>query len=475
MLSGPETQMYEADTFKTLLRNLLYVFRRRVWIIALSAVALSGVAVGLSFAQTPTYEASIKVLVGQKGGTDQPLSVTDLQLLTQTVVEAAATRPVADAVIQRLDLQTTPQTFLDNLDAEQVEATQFVELTYTDTDPEKARRVANTIGQVLSDRMTAIDTGDTTLTAGVWETAALPRDPASPAPVRNGIVALVAGVLLGAMLAFLLEYLDDTWRSPEEVEHISGKTNLGAIPRVGALEARPQGMGQRHEKPQGKTGGNVAGGLVTLIDPTSPPAEAYRTLRTNLFYSFVDEPPKAIVMTSASSREGKSFICANLGVVLAQVEKSTLIIDCDLRQPSVHKIFGVNNTFGVTDVVAGQRDWREVLHEPLPSLRVITAGTLPLDPANILSSQRFSELLAQVRQEFDYVLLDTAPMKIGPDAAIVSHQGDGTLLVVDKQNTRKWDLQRSMRSLQTVEAHVLGTIMNKVEPQEIPYYYGYNA
>jgi receptor protein-tyrosine kinase len=234
-------------------------------------------------------------------------------------------------------------------------------------------------------------------------------------------------------------------------------------------------MGQRHEKAQGKTGGNVAGGLVTLIDSTSPPAEAYRTLRTNLFYSFVDEPPKTIVMTSASSREGKSFICANLGVVLAQAEKSTLIIDCDLRQPSVHKIFGVNNTFGVTDVVAGQRDWREVLHKPLSSLQVITAGTLPLDPANILSSQRFSQLLAQVRQEFDYVLLDTTPMKIGPDAAIVSHQGDGTLFVVDKHNTRKWDLQRSMRSLQTVEAHVLGTIMNKVEPQEIRYHYGYNA
>lgn len=469
--AGPKATMHDVEGPKALLQNLLRVFHRRMWIIALSAVVLTGAAVGFSVLQTPTYEASIKVLVGQESGTDVPVDVFALQQLTQTVVEAASTRPVAEAVIQRLDLPTTPSTLLDNLDAEQVEATQFVEITYTDTNPEMAKRVVDTIGQVLSDRMSDINTGDTTLTAEVWEHATLPQDPVSPAPVRNGIVALVAGVLLGAMIAFLLEYLDDTWRSPEEVERVSAKPNLGVVPKAGNLEAGSRWLGQQQKKAQDKTGGVLSRSLVTLLDPTSPSAEAHRTLRTNLFYSFAGNPPKSIVVSSAGPREGKSFVCANLGVVLAQAEKSTLVMDCDLRQPSVHKVFGLNNTFGVVDVLAGQCSWQEVLHEPLSGLQVITAGTLVPDPASALSSQQFSELLAQVRQEFDYVLLDTPPLDVGSDAAIVAHRGDGTLLVVDAQSTRKWALRQSTSSLETVGAHVLGTIMNNVEPQENGYYY----
>jgi capsular exopolysaccharide synthesis family protein len=176
-------------------------------------------------------------------------------------------------------------------------------------------------------------------------------------------------------------------------------------------------------------------------------------------------------VSSVGAREGKSSVCANLATVLAQAENRTLIVDCDLRHPSMHKIFGVHNSFGMVDVVAGQRKWQEVLHEPLQGLMVMTAGTLPPDPATLLGSEHFVELLAQVNQAFDYVLLDTAPIATASDATIIAHQGDGILLVVDAQSTRKWGLRQSIRSLETVEANLLGTVMNRVESNENVNYY----
>jgi capsular exopolysaccharide synthesis family protein len=464
--------MYRADITSLPLMHLISVIRRRIWTVVAVAAVLTGGVVVFSLAQTPRYEASIRIVVGQASGSDVPVDVFSLQQLTQTVTEAANTRLVANDVIKKLDLSMSPDTLLDNLKVEQIKATQFVEITYTDTDPQRAQRVADAVGEALSDRMSELDTGDATLTAKVWEQALLPKQPVSPKPVRNGFVALAAGVLLGASLALLLEYLDDSWRSPEELEQISGRPNLGMLPEVRSLEAESR-KARGQQKILDRNGDvSLPKSLVTVQDSASSSAEAFRTLRTNIFYSFIDNPPKAIVVSSAGTHEGKSFVCANLGAVLTQTEKSTLIMDCDLRQPDVHKIFGVGNSFGVADVVAEPRSWKEVLLEPLPGLKIMTAGTLPPDPASLLGSQRFVELLAQVCREFDYVLLDTAPLSTGSDAAIIAHGGDGILFIVDAQHTRKWVLRRSISRLDTVGANVLGTIMNKVESHENGYPYG---
>jgi polysaccharide biosynthesis transport protein len=472
MLPESKARMYRSDTTSLPLMHLISVIRRRIWTIVAVAVVLTGVVVGFSLVQTPRYETSIRIVVGQASGSDVPVDVFSLQQLTQTVSEAANTRPIANDVINKLDLSMSPDTLLDNLNVEQIKATQFVEITYTDTDPQRAQRVADAVGEALSDRMSELDTGGATLTARVWEQAKLPEQPVSPKPVRNGFVALAAGVLLGAMLVFLLEYLDDSWRSPEELERMSGRPNLGMLPEVRNLEAESR-KARQQQNILDRNGDVLPESLVTLQDSASSSAEAYRTLRTNLFYTFIENPPKAIVVSSAGTREGKSFVCANLGAVLTQAEKSTLIMDCDLRQPGVHKIFGVGNSFGVADVVAGLRIWKDVLLEPLPGLKIMTAGTLPPDPAGLLGSQPFVELLAQVCQEFDYVLLDTAPLSAGSDAAIIAHGVDGILFVVDAQHTRKGALRRSISSLETVGANVLGTIMNKVESHENAYPYGY--
>jgi capsular exopolysaccharide synthesis family protein len=201
---------------------------------------------------------------------------------------------------------------------------------------------------------------------------------------------------------------------------------------------------------------------VALREPDGAASEAFRTVRTNLFYSLVDEPPKVITVTSPHPREGKSFVCANLGVVLAQAEKNTLVVDCDLRRPVLHDFFGERNLRGIVNILAGEVGLEEVWLEPLLGLKVVCVGPVPLHPAELLSSRRFAEFLRQAREGFDYVLLDVPPTQVVADAAIIAAQGDGVLLVFDAQHTLKRTVRRSVRSLETVGANVLGTVMNNM-------------
>lgn len=214
--------------------------------------------------------------------------------------------------------------------------------------------------------------------------------------------------------------------------------------------------------------------LITALDPNSVASEAYRTLRTNLLYAFIDNPPKVIVMTSPSPGEGKSTTCANLGVVLAQAAKHVLILDCDFRKPIMHEIFGLRNLQGAINVLAEELSLQEVWNEPVKGLKVVPVGSIPPNPAEILGTQRFSEFLAGVRKEFDYVLVDTSPVGMVSDPVILATQADGVLLVLDAQNTRKESVRQAMRSLEAVGANVIGTVMNNTEVPKGGYYqYGY--
>ena len=210
--------------------------------------------------------------------------------------------------------------------------------------------------------------------------------------------------------------------------------------------------------------------LVTILDPDSAASEAYRTLRTNLLYALAYHPPKVIVLTSPGRGEGKSATCANLGVLLSQVGKNVLIVDCDWRNPPQHKIFGSRDTAGIADVVAGKLNLQEVWQEPLPGLKVIVAGAVTTNPAELVSSERFAEFISQVRQQFDYVLVDCPPVGLTPDPLILAAQADGVLLVFDAQNTRKRAFRQSLRRLEIVGANVLATVMNNVDASDYPFF-----
>jgi capsular exopolysaccharide synthesis family protein len=214
--------------------------------------------------------------------------------------------------------------------------------------------------------------------------------------------------------------------------------------------------------------------LVALTEPNSPAAETYRALRTNLLYGFIDDPPRTIVLTSPGAGEGKSITTSNLGIVLAQAGKSTLIVDCDVRRPAVHKIFGLPNAKGLVDILGEKLQLHEVWQKPLENLNVITTGLIPFNPAELLGSRRFAGFLSQARGEFDYVLMDTSPLQSVSDPIILASQADGVLLVFDAQNTRKRAVVQSIRSLEAVGVNVLGTVMNgaKASKQD-DYRYGY--
>lgn len=229
-------------------------------------------------------------------------------------------------------------------------------------------------------------------------------------------------------------------------------------------------LGKRSQKR--RNGNDYTDGLVTMTDPAGVASEAYRSLRTNLLYAVVDKPLRVVLVTSPGASEGKSTTCANLANVLAQAGNETLLIDADLRRPSVHKFFGLRNFRGVMNVLIGENEFSEILVEPLPSLKVAPTGPVPSNPSEILGSSRFADLLKEARNGFDYVIIDSPPVGVVPDPLILAAQSDAALLVLDAQGTRKDSLRKAMRSLQSVGASVIGTVANNLEEGKNPGYYG---
>lgn len=237
MYPGTPTPPSESPPAEPLppLRDLFRVIWKRMWVIVVVLILCVGASLGFSIVQPPAYESSIKLLVGQEREADTPGDlggeVQGLQQFTQTMTTAVETRPVADAVIGRLSLGISSEAFLRNLDAEQIGATQFIQVTYTDPNPEQARRIVNAVGEVFSEQVSGVSPGNNDLTAVVWERATSPGKLVAPDTLRNTLLALLLGLLLGVSLVFLLENLDNSWRSLDELEQVSGVPTLGVITR----------------------------------------------------------------------------------------------------------------------------------------------------------------------------------------------------------------------------------------------------
>jgi capsular exopolysaccharide synthesis family protein len=210
----------------------------------------------------------------------------------------------------------------------------------------------------------------------------------------------------------------------------------------------------------------LSGQLVTLLDPAAVASEAYRSLRTSLLYAVANAPPTVILITSPGLMDGKSTTCANLAVVLAQAGKETLVIDGDLHEPSLHKIFGVPNVNGMVNVLSGEYDLSEMCTELFPGLKVLSTGPIPPNPAELLISGRLAPLIGQARQSFDYVLIDSPPTELVSDPMIISTQADAVMLVLNSEETSKASMHRAVHDLEAVGANVVGTVMNKAPKAE---------
>jgi capsular polysaccharide biosynthesis protein len=219
------------------LRDVRQAILRRLWVVLLVVLVFLGATLGVTLWQTPVYEASAKLVLDQKRvvaqDSDLQNNTEGLQLILPSVVEAIPTRPVAEEVIQRLELRMKPGELLENLSVEQEGSTLFIQLSYKDADPERAQQIVNTVGAVSSERIPEVIGSAYDVTVTMWEDASVPTTPAGPDPVRNAALALIFGLMLGTGLALLTEYMDDRLRSPEKVEQITGIPTFGAVPDFG--------------------------------------------------------------------------------------------------------------------------------------------------------------------------------------------------------------------------------------------------
>lgn len=217
--------------------------------------------------------------------------------------------------------------------------------------------------------------------------------------------------------------------------------------------------------------------LIAHLKPKSPIAEAYRMLRTNITFSSIDKDIKSIVVTSSAPSEGKSTTMANLAVTIAQTGKHVLLIDCDLRKPSVHKNFGIMNLNGLTNVIAEHKDYRQCIQNvEVDNLDIMTSGPIPPNPSELLGSRRMDEFVKMVTKDYDMVLIDAPPVGAVTDAAILSTKVDGTILVVSSGSTDISLAQRAKQLLEKVQANIIGVVLNNISEQTVgSYYYHYYA
>lgn len=215
--------------------------------------------------------------------------------------------------------------------------------------------------------------------------------------------------------------------------------------------------------------------FVVEKQPKSIAAEAYRSLKTNIQYSSFDKEYKTIVVTSANPGEGKSTTAGNLALTLAEGEAKVLLVDCDMRKPSMHKNFRVTNTYGISDVLLQRQKVMDVAHVYNKNLSIITAGKIPPNPAEMLASKAMTLFLKEMKEHFDYVVLDTPPVQAVADAQILSTKVDGALVVVRAGVTKKDDVHNSVASLKKVNANIIGTVLHAVDNSRNKYYYYYGS
>ncbi|TXH71067.1 MAG: polysaccharide biosynthesis tyrosine autokinase [Thiothrix sp.] len=292
----------------------------------------------------------------------------------------------------------------------------------------------------------------------VVDPAVIPFEVHKPNKKLNTALGAALGLFLGLITAFLLEFMDDRVRHAEDTEKLLGLPVLGIVPRSKIKEAKKLA-------------------LLTQTDPRSAFAEAFRSLRTNLLFSTKDGTPKVLAITSAAASEGKSTTAVNLATVMAQTGKKVLLVDTDLRNPSIHKRLDLDNSKGLTNYLTGQDSYEAVLqHTQIPDVDVITAGPMSPNPVELLSSGRLAELFSLVHEgSYDMVVVDMPPVLGLADALIISNQATATILSIAMGETKKQALVGAFKRLRQARVNVIGTVASKAKQGTgYGYHYDYN-
>ena len=302
----------------------------------------------------------------------------------------------------------------------------------------------------------------------IVDAARKPTVPAEPNIPRNLTFALALGLTAGVGLAFVLEALDNTVHTPEQAQAISALPSLGMIP-LGSL------IGEVGAPRLAVASSKEAVELVTQARPQSQMAESYRALRTSLLLTSLGTPPKVILVTSALPQEGKTTTSMNTAIVLAQKGSRVLIIDADMRRPSVHKALGMGPRTGLSNVLTGSAQLHQAIVRStlIPTLYVLAAGTPPPNPAELLASSNMRDVLNELREQYDHIVIDTPPTLSVTDAVVMSTNADSVVLVIRSGQTTRQALRRARDLLVRVNARIAGVLLNAADLKSADYYYYY--
>ena len=504
------------------------------WLIVLCMTLAGAAAYFYSLQATPVYQASASLLINQARTGNSSADYNALltgERLAQTYAELIRKRPVLEAVISNLQLPADADTLSKRVSIAPVRNTQLLNLTVEDSDPQRAADIANELVRVFGQQNQAqqtsryadtrqslereltkvqadIDSTQASLTTlktsgtagseaerdrletllaqyrssyatltkslgdvqlaeaqstdslAVAEAARAEPTPVRPQPLKNTLLATIVGALLAIGCAFLLEFLDDRVKTPEQVSMLTGTMALGSI---------------------GKLSGSGPGNkLVARSDANSPLAESYRMLRVNLDFTAIDSPLRTVTITSANPGEGKSTTIANLAVALAEAGKRVIMVDTDLRRPTLHKLFQLPNDRGVTTALlhSGDAELRQYLvTTEVSNLRLMPCGPIPPNPAEMLSSRRMAGLIEALQAECDIVLFDSPPLLVFADAAVLARVCDGAIVVVRASATRLGMLRQAGEQLAKSGVRLLGVVLNGVATprgKQQSYYYYYS-
>jgi succinoglycan biosynthesis transport protein ExoP len=366
-----------------------------------------------------------------------------------------------DAEIKSLQLaESKYSTEVDKLTAEALDLNQR-EIEYHRL--KRAQVNAEQVYTALLKRLTESGLQERNLANNIrpLDTAQVPTDPVEPRIRQAAVFGFVFGAVLALALAFLVETMDRTVKSQEDVEVGLGLHFLGMVPSV--VEAPPATAGAARE-------------LHIMQHPSSTAAECLRVVRTNILFCSAAKPLHNILVTSSNPLEGKTMTVVNLGVAMAQSGQRTLIIDTDMRRPRLHKILGVSNEHGVSRLIIGDDDLDSAIKSTdLPKLSVLPCGPLPPNPAELLQTERFTALVQTLGQRFDRLIFDSPPVLAVTDAAVLSRALNGVILVARAGRVTHDSLARARHQLHAVEAHIVGVVLNDVDLTNPHYteYYGY--
>ena len=288
----------------------------------------------------------------------------------------------------------------------------------------------------------------------VVDPAEVPKFPSKPRTRRNLMLAMVIGLMGGLGLAFFFEYLDNTVKTPEDVERYLNLPYLGPIP---SFEVKTDDPAQD---------------MVVLNSPKSSASESFRGLRTSILFSSAQQVPRVILVTSATAKEGKTLVSSNLAITMAQGGGKILILDCDMRRPRLHKLFKISRDPGMSNILIGEAAWEKMIRPTgIENLWVIPSGPIPPNPAELVSSDLMASLIETLRGQFDRVIIDSPPIMAVTDSVAMARLTDGLVMVVKVGTTARDVITGALRQLRDMNAKILGTVLNDIPFSKDHYYY----